>query len=269
MRIAIVGCGTTGNFVLPFFRGKEVFVVDRDIVEERNLERQPLFTMEDIGKPKAEMLGRRFGVRYVVEDIDASTISLLDEAGLIIDCTDNLETRFLLNEYCHKRGIPWVYTGVVGARGRVMAVTGEFCFRCVFSEVKGLDTCATVGVDLEMVQRVAEVAADEVSRVLHGKKSRGLWANGEWVTISRKKGCPVCAGTYSSLNQKKERLVTFCGSSRYQFRGAFDFENVKKRFGGNGGWFVFEDFYVFRDRVVVKAENEKEARKKVAEVIGV
>ncbi|MBI5798292.1 ThiF family adenylyltransferase [Candidatus Woesearchaeota archaeon] len=262
MKIVLVGCGTTGNHVLPHLH-EDVFLIDRDIVERVNLERQPLFSPADIGKAKAEVLGKKFGFSYAVADLDCESISLLADADLVIECTDNLETRFLINEYCVKNKIPWIYTGIVGKRGRVMKVDGDYCFRCVFSEVKGLDTCSTVGVDLAAAQELGNIAAEEVQR-----KSRGLWANGSWVKIKRNEDCPVCHGRYAYLEGKKEKIVKFCGSSRYQFKGNFNFEDVKERLHGSGEWFVHKDFYVFKDRVLVKAENEKEAKKKFTEVIG-
>lgn len=267
MKIAVIGCGTTGNHILPLLK-ETLFVIDRDIVEEKNLERQPLFSCEDIGKPKALIAHNKLGCDYNIMDLDFTNIDALKTMDLVVDCTDNLATRFLINEYCKKNNKPWIYTGVVSDRGRVMAVTGDFCFRCLFSEVKGLDTCSTVGVDIAVAQEVASVAAEETVRVLHGEKSRGLWANGEWITVKKRNGCSVCDGEYPYLEGKQESIVKFCGSSRYQFKGNFDFENVKKRLGGKGEWFVHDDFYIFRDRVLVRAENEKEAQKKFSEVIG-
>jgi len=267
MKIAVIGCGTTGTHILPLLK-ETLLVIDRDIVEERNLERQPLYTKEDIGKPKALVIGKKLECDYTIMDLDFTSIDALKNVDLIIDCTDNLATRFLINEYCKKNNKLWIYTGVVGNRGRVMAVTGDFCFRCLFSEVKGLDTCSTIGVDLSVAQHVAEVAVEEAERVLRGEKSRGLWANGEWVAVKKRNDCDVCNGDYSYLDGKQDTVVKFCGSSRYQFKGTFDFENVKKRLGGKGDWFVHDDFYIFKDRVLVKAENETEAKKKFTEIIG-
>jgi molybdopterin-synthase adenylyltransferase len=262
MKIAVIGCGTTGNQIIPLLEG-EILLVDRDIVEERNLERQPLFTKEDVGKPKALVLGEKFNLDYRILDLDYSTLSVFEGVDFIIDCTDNLETRFLINEYSVKNCIDWIYTGAVGDRGRVMKVDGEFCFRCIFSEVKGLDTCSTDGIDLEVAKEVAKVAVDEMYHI-----SRGLWANGEWIKVRRDIDCPVCNGEYRYLEGKKEKIMQFCGSSRFQFKGGFDFELLRKRLGGEGEWFVYEDFYIFRDRILVKAGNEKEAKIKFAKVVG-
>jgi len=96
-----------------------------------------------------------------------------------------------------------------------------------------------------------------------------LWADGEWFNVSRKKDCSVCHEEYNYLEGKDNSIVKFCGSSRYQFKGKFDYENVRKRLNGKGDWFVYQDFYIFKDRVLVKAESEKEAKMKFAKVIGI
>ncbi|MDP3728199.1 MAG: ThiF family adenylyltransferase [bacterium] len=267
MKIIIIGCGTTGNAIIPLLEGK-ITLIDRDIVEERNLDRQRLYTKRDIAQPKAEILGKKFHYDYKIMDLDYSNISILKGNDLIIDCTDNLETRFLINEYCSKNKIPWIYTGIVGSQARVMASTGDFCFRCVFAEVKGLETCTTVGVNLKLAETLGKVVQKEVQKISSGKKSSGLWANGEWIKVKRNKFCPVCKGTYKYLEGKKENIIKFCGSSRYQFKGNFDFNLVKKRLKGKGSWFIHKDFYIFKERVLVKAQSEKEAKKKFAEIIG-
>lgn len=266
MKIIVIGCGTSGNAIIPLLKGK-LLLIDRDLVEEKNLVRQKLFTKKDVAMPKAEVLGKKFHCPYKIMDVDATTISFL-KADLIIDCTDNLETRFLLNEYCHKKKIPWIYTGIVGSQARMMSCTGAFCFSCVFSEVKGLETCSTEGVDLLLAKKLGKAVEKEVQRIASGKSSSGLWANGTWFTVKRNPSCTVCQGNYLYLHAKKERLIKFCGSSRYQFKGNFDFALVKKRLHGKGKWFVYEDFYIFPDRVLVKAASEKEAKKKFAEVMG-
>ena len=266
MKIVVVGCGTTGNVIIPLLK-EHLLVIDRDIVEEKNLVRQKLFTKKDVGKPKAEVLGKKFSVPYKIMDLDFRTVDIL-KSDLVIDCTDNLETRFLINEYCVKNKIPWIYTGIVGKRGRVMAVRGDFCFRCLFSEVKGLDTCSTVGVDAHALEELGKTVEEEVERIFSGKKSRGLFAGSSWISVKRNKDCPVCQGKYLYLQGRKEKIIKFCGSSRYQFSGHFDFARVKKRLKGKGDWFVYQDFYIFTNRVLVKAKTEKEAKKKFADIIG-
>ena len=265
--IIIIGCGTTGNQLIPLLQGEKL-LIDRDVVEESNLSRQPLFSKEDIGKSKAAVLAKKNSCAYKFVDLDVSSIDLLKDAELVIDCCDNLATRFLINDYCLKHSIPWIYTGVVSDRGRVLAMSGEYCFSCFFSEVQGLDTCRTVGVDLAVAKQVAKIAVEEIARLLSGKKGRGLWANGDWIEVVRRSDCSVCHGEYRYLEGEQKSVIKFCGSSRYQFRGKFDYANVKKRLGGSGDWFVYEDFYIFQDRVLVKASSALEAKKKFASIIG-
>ena len=104
MKIIVVGCGTTGNLIIPNLKG-DITIIDRDIVEKKNLNRLIQFTIKDVSKPKAEVLGKKFNVKYKIMDLDYSNVKTL-KSDLIIDCTDNMETRFLINEYCKKNKIP-------------------------------------------------------------------------------------------------------------------------------------------------------------------
>ncbi|MBS3162706.1 ThiF family adenylyltransferase [Candidatus Woesearchaeota archaeon] len=263
MKIVVVGCGTTGNLIIPKLKG-DITIIDRDIVEEKNLNRLIQFTKKDIEKPKAEILGKKCKLKYKIIDLDYSNVKIL-KSDLVIDCTDNMETRFLINEYCIKKNIPWIYIGVIGNQGRTLLFNQDFCFRCIFSEVKGLETCETAGVDMNIVEKTCNVALEEISKM----KSRGLWANGEWIKVRKNKNCPVCNGKFEILKGKREKIVKYCGSSRYQFNGNYDFELLKKRFKKKGDWFVVDDFYVFRERILVKAKDEKEAKLKLSKFIGV
>ena len=122
--------------------------------------------------------------------------------------------------------------------------------------------------NLAMAKKLALIVKEEVQRISLGEKSRGLLANGSWIKIKRNTSCPVCQGTYAYLQGKKERIVKFCGSSRYQFTGGFDFAFLKKRLHGKGAYFIYEDFAIFPERILVKASSEKEAKKKFAKIIG-
>jgi molybdopterin-synthase adenylyltransferase len=266
MNIIIIGCGTSGNQIIPLLDG--CTIIDRDIIEEKNLTRQPLFTSKDIGKPKAQVLAEKYNLPYHILDLDYTNIDILSSADLIIDCTDNLQTRFLINDFAIKNNIPWIYTGIVTDLSRVMSITGEYCFSCIFSAIKGLDTCSTAGVDLETAKQMAQIVLEEIQRIRQGKKGRGLWANNEWLTINKNPECKTCQGVYEYLEGKQEKVVKYCGSSRYQFKGEFDFEKIKERLNGKGDWFIHEDIYIFKERIVVKAKTQKEAEKKFSKIIG-
>jgi adenylyltransferase/sulfurtransferase len=136
-------------------------IVDRDFVEESNLQRQTLFTEEDARSvmPKAVAAQRRLGqinsevrVEAFVADINAKNIeSLVQGAGCILDATDNFETRFLINDAAIKHRIPWVYGAAVASYGVSMTVLPQEtpCLRCVLQELPApgsSPTCDTAGV---------------------------------------------------------------------------------------------------------------------------
>ena len=115
--IAIVGVGGTGSTVaqlLSRMNPKKLILIDGDTVEEINLERQILYYKEDIGKKKTEAAKERLkdfcAIESRAERLTESNINF-ENSDLVIDCTDNIETRQLINNYCHKKKINWIYTG--------------------------------------------------------------------------------------------------------------------------------------------------------------
>src|SRR5277367_2802603 len=145
-RVAIVGCGALGGLqaeALARAGVGSITVIDRDFVETSNLQRQFLFSEEDAAAalPKAVAAERRLRqinstieIRGIVADLDSASISdLLNDADLILDATDNFETRFLINDYSVAHSIPWIYGAAVGSYGLMMPVLpGETaCFRCI------------------------------------------------------------------------------------------------------------------------------------------
>lgn len=274
MKIIIVGGGTTGNIAaLLFSKEYEVTLIDRDIIEEKNIGRQVLFTKEDIGKPKALVLEKKLKIKGLSLDLNYENIQLLN-SDLVIDCTDNLETRFLINEYCKKNSIPWIYTGVIRNLGRVMPIKNDYCFNCIFQDVKGLETCETIGVDLDVVFVTIGLAFKIAKEMLEGKQENYLYVvqdgNIEKIKVNKKNDCKVCNGTYEYLNGKKLDVLKFCGSGTFQFRTSIDYDSIVKRLNVKdlGGYCIYKNITIFKDRVLIKTENEKEARKIFNEVIG-
>lgn len=186
-RATLVGVGALGGVIADALVRAGVGllrIVDRDFVEIDNLQRQTLFDESDVaeGLPKAEAAARRLRrvnssveVEPVVADLNATNVvELCDHGEVILDGTDNLETRFLVNDAAVKLGIPWVYAAVIGAEGRVMPIVpGETpCLRCIWEEPPPpgtLPTCDTAGVLGPAVYVVAGLAAMEAIKVLAGK----------------------------------------------------------------------------------------------------
>jgi adenylyltransferase/sulfurtransferase len=160
-------------------------LVDRDFVERNNLQRQVLYEEADAGArlPKAvaarEKLARvnsEIALEAVVADVHAGNVEdLIRGATLVMDGTDNFETRYVLNDACVKAGIPWVYTGAVASYGMTLLILpGESaCLRCVFPEAPAAGaaaTCDTAGVLGPAVGAAASLACAEAMKVLAGAR---------------------------------------------------------------------------------------------------
>src|SRR3979411_3108820 len=181
--VAIVGCGALGSFQAEALARAGVgrlTIVDRDYVEPSNLQRQWLFEEADAAGalPKAVAAERSLGrinsgvqVSGVVADLSSSNVEeLLGASALILDGTDNFETRYLINDYCVSRGLPWIYGAAVGSYGVTMPIlpgTGA-CFRCVYPEAPGgsQPTCETAGVLNSVTAMVAALQVADALKLL-------------------------------------------------------------------------------------------------------
>ncbi|MGB9626331.1 MAG: ThiF family adenylyltransferase, partial [Phycisphaerae bacterium] len=186
-RVTIIGCGALGTAMAnAMVRAGVGFVriVDRDYIELNNLARQSLFDEQDIAEnlPKAEAARRKLArinsqvaVEAVVADANRHTIeTFADGADLLLDGTDNFETRFLINDTAVKHGIPWIYGACVAATGLAMPILPRVspCLRCVFEQAPPPEmtpTCDTVGVLGPLVTMVASHQAMEALKILTGR----------------------------------------------------------------------------------------------------
>lgn len=246
-RVLLVGCGALGTHLADtLVRAGVGFlrVVDRDFVELHNLQRQALFDEDDQarGTPKAlaaaEKLRRvnsTVAIEPVVDDANAGNIAaLLDGVGLILDGTDNFETRYLLNDAALRAGLPWVYGGVLGSYGMTMTVVpGETaCLRCLFPDPPppgSAPTCETAGVLGPAVALIAAFQASEALKLLVGARdavNRDLLAIDVWrltldrLPASRQAECPTCGDgprAYPFLDRAAaSRTTTLCGRNAVQ-----------------------------------------------------
>ncbi|MDI7250634.1 MAG: ThiF family adenylyltransferase [Bacillota bacterium] len=183
----VLGLGALGTGVADLLARAGVGrlrLVDRDYVDETNLARQTLYDEDDCRQslPKAIAAAERLrqvnsGVQYEpwVVDVNARNAEqVIREAGVVVDGTDNLETRYLLNEACVGRGIPWVYGACVGSVGMTFTVLpGDGpCFRCYLPQAPApgeLPTCDTAGILGPAAALVAALEAAQALRVFLGK----------------------------------------------------------------------------------------------------
>src|SRR3954469_4187197 len=183
-RVAIVGCGATGSAAASLLARAGVgtlVIIDRDYVEPSNLQRQTLFDESDAAEslPKAVAAKNKISsfnadvsVDAPASDLTPANISLLDGADLIFDGTDNFETRFLLNDYCVSRSVPWIYTAAVGSYGATMNIVPDetACLACLFpASPRGTqETCETAGVLGSVINLIASIAVTEAIKILLG-----------------------------------------------------------------------------------------------------
>jgi molybdopterin/thiamine biosynthesis adenylyltransferase len=243
-KVLIVGMGALGtvlaNHMVRAGVGHVRFV-DRDFVEESNLQRQMLFDEQDVADhlPKAiaaERNLKRINSEVIIEgivgDVTALTIDqYAQDVNVVLDGTDNFQTRFLMNDFCFKQGIPFVYGGAVSSRGmQATFIPGETpCLRCLIDHSNGAsETCDTSGVISPIVDIVASYQSIEAIKLLVGKKesvrrsllSMDIWYNHhhEIKWTKSKKGCPTCQlKEYPALKIENEDQVTsLCGRETIQ-----------------------------------------------------
>src|SRR6516165_2849692 len=247
-RVTLCGCGALGTVLANHLVRAGVGylrIIDRDFIETHNLQRQILFDEQDVkdNLPKAEAAARKLRlinssieIEPVVTDLDhTNVIQLVGDADLILDGTDNFETRYLINDAAVKLGKPWIFGGVIGSEGQTMTILpGETpCLRCVIetSPPPGMTpTCETAGVLGPAVAVVASFEAVEAIKLLAGKVealNRELIMVDVWDWSFRrlkvagllgKVDCPCCqrrqfewlAGTLGS------HTTTLCGRNAVQ-----------------------------------------------------
>ena len=220
--VTLCGCGALGTVLANALVRAGVGhlrLIDRDFIETSNLQRQVLFDEHDVAEnlPKAEAAARKLGainsevfVEPVVTDIDRTNIvSLVEDADVILDGTDNFEIRYLINDAAVKLGKPWVYGGCIGSHGQTMTILpGETpCLRCVFEAAPApgeAGTCETAGVLAPVVNIVASFQAAEAFKILAGRReqvNRDLVYVDVWENVTRrikvapllgKVDCPCC-----------------------------------------------------------------------------
>src|SRR2546421_5047287 len=244
--VAIIGCGALGsslaNNLCRAGIGRLV-IADRDYIEINNLQRQILFDEDDLARhlPKAiaaaEKLRRvnsEVKIEALVEDINTDGIeSLVRDVDLVLDATDNFETRYLLNDVCIKYNRPWIYSAVIASYGVTMNILpGDTpCLRCIFPEMPQpgtTPTCDTAGVLNGIVGAITGVASTEALKILlkDEKVSRAMfwmdvWENtSERLELPRQPDCPTCGlhqyEFLDSLNGTSS--ASLCGRNAVQVR---------------------------------------------------
>lgn len=246
----IAGCGALGSIIADSLARAgvgRIRIIDRDFLEEGNLQRQVLFDEEDVRNdlPKAIAAQRRLQrinsaieIDAVVSDIDHTNVeALTNGADVILDGLDNFETRFLLNDCCVKNNTPWIYGACVGSMGLTMNIIPHKtpCLRCIFESLPPpgtSPTCDTAGIIAPIAHIIASIEVAEAIKILtdnleaiNKKLIRiDVWkAQYDKINVEgamATSNCPVCKkGEYEFLTAKTGHSVTtLCGRNAIQIK---------------------------------------------------
>ncbi|WEL19845.1 ThiF family adenylyltransferase [Candidatus Nanohalococcus occultus] len=288
--VAVIGLGATGSVIAEHLarHGVKLVLIDRDYLEPNDCYSSNLYTPKECEKhvPKAEAAAKKLGdhtqTESKVTSLNPENIGVLDGVDLIVDGTDNMETRLLINEYSKKNNVPWIYTAALGEKGYSM-LFDENCFNCVFEDISPgtVGTCETDGILREVSTIAGSVSARKAVEYLTDKSPEQCLYG---VHMDRKlevesSGCEVCNRENFPHLESQSKVSSVCGKNKYEIRReipASGFERIKQsgerieenkylvRAVING-----KEFVAFRSgRAIIEAEDEGHAEELFAEVIG-
>lgn len=264
-RVAVVGCGATGSAVVSSLARAGVGtirIIDRDYVEPSNLQRQSLFDEADAAEslPKALAAARRIAAFNSEIQIDARVADLSPENAeelltgmdLILDGTDNFETRYLVNDFAVQNAVPWIYAAAVGSYAVTLNILpGETaCMVCLFPDPPQgtVETCDTAGILNSAAGLVASIEVTEALKILVGARDRvrrtllsfDLWTNDHSSVSARtpRSDCRACVERdFVHLEGKGRPHITLCGRNSVQIherRRPVDFGEMSGRLQPHG-----------------------------------
>jgi adenylyltransferase/sulfurtransferase len=247
--VLIVGCGALGtvaaNNLVRTGTGK-ISILDRDFVELNNLQRQILFDEDDVGEPKAIAATRKLKsinsdieIVPLVKDLNHTNIEeIIKDVDLVLDGTDNIQTRMLINDVCVREKIPWIYTGAIGTSGMTMNILpGAACIRCLYPSIPkpgSLPTCDTMGVLNTITVIMSSMASTEAIKILLGEvkpengQDSSLIVYDAWnhsfdeILVRKNEECACCVdGSFDYLDAEKREVITsLCGRNAVQITPA-------------------------------------------------
>lgn len=261
--VLVLGLGALGSVSSTLLaRGGvgNLLLVDRDIVELNNLQRQILYSEEDVGEAKAAVAARRLKKANSEIKVEGLAIDLnyqnieksMEGVDVVVDGTDNMETRFLVNDFCVKNGIPFIYGGSIATYGMTLTILPKKgpCLRCLFPQmpVPGtLPTCDTFGILNTVPAIIASIQTTEAMKLLIGVEPRRTlliydpWHNDQQdIKMSMNENCRCCAKEEYDFLDAKERdvVVALCGRDVCSVtppKGAkVSFEDLEERLGKVG-----------------------------------
>lgn len=213
--IVIVGMGTLGTRVLArLSQYEKILCIDYDTVEEKNAYRQ--YPPAAVGMRKVEAARKylRKDIEILHKHIDWSTVPLLHDAEVVLDCSDNMLVRYVINDYCAKNGIPWIHGGLNDSVGAVATIAPEGpCYQCIYPRGAGEDCGPQL--DLKIADKVADAMVLELNHVREELETQFIRITHNaprFLEVERRSGCPTCNHDFRYL-KPHDYYVTFCTSA--------------------------------------------------------
>ncbi len=281
-RVAVIGCGALGAAQIEMLARAGVGflrLVDRDFVEESNLQRQIMFEERDAAErlPKAIACARRVAringdvrTEALVADVNYKNIErVIADVDVVLDGTDNFETRYLINDACVKHEKPWIYGAAVGSYGLTMTIRPGItpCLRCVFEKMPppgSSPTCDTAGIILPVIVLVASIQVAEALKLLTGQIEKlhgGLIHVDAWETsfhrvslqkVRESADCPTCRHRRFDFLEAgvRQSALTLCGRNAVHISSlgevTLDLREIAERLRPLGEVTLKEFLLVFR-----------------------
>jgi adenylyltransferase/sulfurtransferase len=283
--IAIIGLGSLGSMItMDLIKNKfnNIIIIDRDFIEEKNIQNQKLYSKKDIGNLKSETaknkllgLNKDIKIKSYNLDLNYKTINILKKVNLIIDCTDNLETRFLINEFSKRYRIPWIYSSITGKKGMVYTITKNSpCFNCIFKEpTEHLGTCETYGINKKILKKISNIQLQEVLNLTKNNETKkllnyNLKTGMTKIKVYKNKNCSVCKGKYKYITgEKRTEAIKLCGTNSFQIETKnLNTKKLKEellkidKIKNFKTHFIFRNIFIFNNKVIIRAKTKEEAK---------
>lgn len=299
-KVVIIGCGALGtNIAGTLTRAGigNITMVDRDIIELNNLQRQIIFDEDDVGTAKTVAAARKLQkinseikIKSIIKDVNNRNIEeIISGTDLVLDATDNILTRMIINDACVKQGTPWVYAGVIRTNGMLMDILPQGpCLRCLLPEVPppgSVQTCETAGILNTIPTIIASIECTEAIKILLNKDIEpkliiyDVWEHRfDMIEIKKDKNCECCGKRdFKFLNKEIVEIITGLCDNSVQIMPPEDTVFDLKKIAANleksvGNLSVSEfllkfqaegkSFTIFEDgRAIIKGTGDKGAAK--------
>lgn len=302
-RVTVIGAGATGSHMIAQLArlGVDIHIIDRDVLQEENLATSALYTTEmvedrlpktEAAREAVERINPAVAVETTTADITAATLPHhLAGPDLVLDGTDNIETRHAINEHAAREDLPWVHVAAIRRSGTAMPVTPDGpCFNCLFADTDpaALPSCATAGIDPSAAMTAAALGVRYGTTLLGGDAPRELTRftlpdRFRTVQVTWRQDCAVCNGDIPRRDDgSRSRVTALCGEDAYQIRPDLETDINMDKIGDllpdrgkvyrNEHLLRYEGdvvFTLFPDgRAIIAAETPERARTIYAQYIG-